>query len=219
MATILLSLAGLLLALIAGLVLYPRLRGTTVTRTVSITRPVAETRVVTRTVKVNGRDVEAEVPETVHRAVAELSTQSVNVVPTGKEKIWIYGMLMTGGFLGLFSVATAAAWFYFLIKKDGEVPGVVNEMLKSLITAFMGVFVGFMGGASIAEGKQASPSGPGPAASEPVSSRAPTPGSGAGTKQTTSWPAVKSAPLPSPVDPWTRSALPTPTGTPAPNKL
>ena len=163
-STIVLSLLGLGLSLAALFSLLPRLRTTTVTRTVTITRPVAETRITTKTVRVDGKEVQAEVPETTHRSVTELRTETVPVGPTAKEKTWLYLIILTGSFLGLFSIGTAATWFYFLLKKNGEAPPVVTEMLKYMVSSFMGILVGFMGGTSLPGDKPANAGGAEPAA-------------------------------------------------------
>jgi hypothetical protein len=152
--TIVLSLIGIVLAVASALYLRPRLGGTTVTRTVARPRQVAEQRTVTRTVTVDGKEAQVDVPETTFRSIPEMVEETVRVEPTPREKLWLYGMLGIGGFLGLFSILTAIAWFYFLIRKDGVVPQVITEMLKYLVSSFMGIFIGYMAGSSPAEGEQ-----------------------------------------------------------------
>jgi hypothetical protein len=151
----LLIVLGLALAISTFVILGPRLRHTTVEKEVLVQRKVTETKTVKRIVTVKGEKVEVAVPVEVFGTVIETKTESATVEPTYREKLWLYGMLVMGGFLGLFSIGTALVWFYFLIRKDGKAPQVVTEMLKYLVASFMGIFVGFMGGSSVATEKQA----------------------------------------------------------------
>jgi hypothetical protein len=164
--TILLSVLGILLSVVSALSLWPRLGDRLVTQTVRTTKPVTEQKMVMRSVKVGGQDVHVEVPETVVREVAQTEQRQVQVAPSLREKVWLYGMLGIGIFLGVLSTATALAWFYFLIWKNANVPPVVTEMLKYFVTAFMGIFVGFMGGSSLSDGKQPGPEAPPKAVAE-----------------------------------------------------
>src|SRR5437016_3731618 len=101
---ILLSVVGLILCWVAIVNLRPRLEPVTVQRQVTIHKPVIERKTQKHTVKVNGKDIEVDVPVEVQRTVAETSLQKVTVEPTVHEKLWLWGMLIIAGFLGLFSL-------------------------------------------------------------------------------------------------------------------
>jgi hypothetical protein len=169
--TIFLCILGMILALVFLVKIWPKLNSTTVTRTVNVTRPVSQTKMTKHTVKVDGKEVQVDVPETVYRDVAEVAVHKVTIEPTMHERIWLYCFTGVAGVVLLFSLGTMALWFYFLVRKDGEVPPVVTEMLKYLLASFMGIFVGFMGGSSVSAARQANiemQTAPPPAIHNPV---------------------------------------------------
>src|SRR5262245_36151598 len=149
------SLLGIVLAGAAASVIIPLLGPATVDKVVIKEKEVPETKTVRKTVTVNGKNKVIDVPVEVRHKVQERKTEPVVVEPTAKEKLWLYGMLGVGGFLAVFSVATAIAWFYFLVRKSGGPPAVLTEMLKYLVSSFVGVFVGFLGGSAVGTEKQA----------------------------------------------------------------
>ncbi len=161
--TIVLSLLGIALAVVAGVVVVRRLTGETTTRTVSTVESTHDVRTTLKKENVESRPITVETP------VVKTHEETVRITPGDRETIWLYAMLALGGFLGLFSLLTAAAWFYFLLRKDGSPPQVLTEMLKYLVSSFMGGFVGFMGGSSLPESKSTSstPSPTPPPASTP----------------------------------------------------
>jgi hypothetical protein len=155
MTTIALSILGIVLASLFLLKIWPELGGHTITRSVNVTRPVTSTRMTKQVIKVEGKDVEVEVPIITEHQVFEAATRTATVPPTLREQVWLYSMIGIAGFVLLFAIGTTILWFYFLVRNNGDPPSILTEMLKYLVASLLGIFVGFMGGSSVTAEKQA----------------------------------------------------------------
>jgi hypothetical protein len=105
-------------------------------------------------VKVDGKEVEVEVPVTREHQVAEAATQTVTVPPSMRELIGLYIMCGIALFVLLLAFGASALWLYYLYRKD-EPPQALSDMVKLLLANFLGILVGFMGGSTVTAEKQA----------------------------------------------------------------
>lgn len=151
---VVLSLAGIVLGALCVLILLPRLKSVPVEKPIIVNKQVEELEFSTKTITIEGKKYEVNVPVKSFRTVPEEAIDVVHVDPTLKEKMWTYCMIGVSGFIFLFGLGTVIAWFYFLIKKQGRPPKLITDMLKFILSSFMGTFVGFMGGSSVGVDRQ-----------------------------------------------------------------
>lgn len=149
MTTIVLSVIGIISAVVVIVRLWPELRP------VTVSLPPPRSRGTKQTVTIGGRDVEVDVPAAIESEAAPAPTETTTVAPSAQERIWFYSMIGIAIFVGLFSLATSVLWLFFLARNQGDPPAALSEMLKYLVTSLVGIFVGFMGGSSVSAARQA----------------------------------------------------------------